>query len=100
MIDLYYLHRWDKKVPIEDSVGALADLVRAGKIRSIGLSEVSAATPAQGPRGASHCGGADRVFAVDAQPPRSPCWTPAASWAPPCGVQPRGAGLSVASCAM
>ena len=44
MIDLYYLHRWDKSVPIEDSVGALADLVRAGKIRSIGLSEVSAAT--------------------------------------------------------
>ena len=44
VIDLYYLHRWDKKVPIEDSVGALADLVRAGKIRTIGLSEVSAAT--------------------------------------------------------
>jgi aryl-alcohol dehydrogenase-like predicted oxidoreductase len=44
VIDLYYLHRWDKTVPIEDSVGALADLVRAGKIRSIGLSEVSAAT--------------------------------------------------------
>ena len=43
-IDLYYLHRWDKRVPIEDSVGALADLVRAGKIRSIGLSEVSAPT--------------------------------------------------------
>ncbi|MFC3683179.1 aldo/keto reductase [Hydrogenophaga luteola] len=44
VIDLYYLHRWDKKVPIEDSVGALADLVREGKIRSIGLSEVSAPT--------------------------------------------------------
>jgi aryl-alcohol dehydrogenase-like predicted oxidoreductase len=44
VIDLYYLHRWDKTVPIEDSVGALADLVRAGKIRGIGLSEVSAAT--------------------------------------------------------
>jgi len=44
VIDLYYLHRWDKKVPIEDSVGALSDLVKAGKIRSIGLSEVSAAT--------------------------------------------------------
>ncbi|HEX4301935.1 MAG TPA: aldo/keto reductase [Rhizomicrobium sp.] len=43
-IDLYYLHRWDKRVPIEDSVGALADLVQAGKIRSIGLSEVSAPT--------------------------------------------------------
>lgn len=44
VIDLYYLHRWDKQVPIEDSVGALADLVREGKIRSIGLSEVSAST--------------------------------------------------------
>ncbi len=44
VIDLYYLHRWDKQVPIEDSVGALADLVREGKIRSIGLSEVSATT--------------------------------------------------------
>lgn len=44
VIDLYYLHRWDKKVPIEDSVGALAELVRQGKIRSIGLSEVSSAT--------------------------------------------------------
>ena len=44
VIDLYYLHRWDKSVPIEDSVGALADLVKAGKIRTIGLSEVSAPT--------------------------------------------------------
>lgn len=44
VIDLYYLHRWDKRVPIEDSVGAMADLVRAGKVRHIGLSEVSAAT--------------------------------------------------------
>jgi aryl-alcohol dehydrogenase-like predicted oxidoreductase len=44
VIDLYYLHRWDKSVPIEDSVGALSDLVQKGHIRSIGLSEVSAAT--------------------------------------------------------
>ena len=44
VIDLYYLHRWDKQVPIEDSVGGLADLVRAGKIQAIGLSEVSAGT--------------------------------------------------------
>ncbi len=44
VIDLYYLHRWDKKVAIEDSVGAMAELVRAGKVRAIGLSEVSAAT--------------------------------------------------------
>jgi aryl-alcohol dehydrogenase-like predicted oxidoreductase len=44
VIDLYYLHRWDKQVPIEDSVGALSDLVREGKIQAVGLSEVSAAT--------------------------------------------------------
>jgi aryl-alcohol dehydrogenase-like predicted oxidoreductase len=44
VIDLCYLHRWDKKVPIEDSVGALSDLVRQGKIQTIGLSEVSAST--------------------------------------------------------
>ena len=44
VIDLYYLHRWDKKVPIEDSIGALSDLVREGKVRTLGLSEVSAAT--------------------------------------------------------
>jgi aryl-alcohol dehydrogenase-like predicted oxidoreductase len=43
-IDLYYLHRWDKRVPIEDSIGALAELVRAGLVGAIGLSEVSAHT--------------------------------------------------------
>ena len=41
-IDLYYMHRPDPNVPLEDSVGALADLVAQGKIRSIGLSEMSA----------------------------------------------------------
>lgn len=40
VIDLYYLHRPDPKVPVEDSAGALADLVREGKIRFIGLSEM------------------------------------------------------------
>ena len=44
VIDLYYLHRWDRAVSIEDSMGALARLVEAGKVRAIGLSEVSAAT--------------------------------------------------------
>jgi aryl-alcohol dehydrogenase-like predicted oxidoreductase len=44
VIDLYYLHRWDKKVPIEDSVGELSRLVAEGKVRTIGLSEVSAET--------------------------------------------------------
>ncbi|PTU56224.1 aldo/keto reductase [Sphaerisporangium cinnabarinum] len=43
-LDLYYLHRVDPQVPIEDTVGALAGLVEAGKVRGIGLSEPSAAT--------------------------------------------------------
>ncbi|MEQ1760992.1 MAG: aldo/keto reductase [Vicinamibacterales bacterium] len=44
VIDLYYLHRVDPKVSIEESVGAMADLVAAGKVRFLGLSEVSPAT--------------------------------------------------------
>jgi len=43
-IDLYYLHRRNPDVPIEDTMGALAELVQAGKIRHIGLSEVNAHT--------------------------------------------------------
>ena len=43
-IDLYYQHRVDPSMPIEDTVGAMADLVRAGKVRYLGLSEASAAT--------------------------------------------------------
>ena len=42
VIDLYYLHRWDKQVPIEDSVGEMSRLVAEGKVRALGLSEVSA----------------------------------------------------------
>jgi aryl-alcohol dehydrogenase-like predicted oxidoreductase len=44
VIDLYYLHRWDKRRPIEESIGAVADLVKEGKVKAIGLSEVSAVT--------------------------------------------------------
>jgi aryl-alcohol dehydrogenase-like predicted oxidoreductase len=43
-IDLYYQHRVDPKVPIEDTVGAMAELVRQGKVRHLGLSEAAAAT--------------------------------------------------------
>ncbi|MEO5315254.1 aldo/keto reductase [Pseudarthrobacter sp. CC12] len=43
-IDLYYQHRVDKTVPIEDTVGAMAELVQAGKVRFLGLSEASAET--------------------------------------------------------
>jgi aryl-alcohol dehydrogenase-like predicted oxidoreductase len=43
-IDLYYLHRLDRDVPIEETVGAMARLVEEGKVRALGLSEVSAST--------------------------------------------------------
>jgi aryl-alcohol dehydrogenase-like predicted oxidoreductase len=43
-IDLYYLHRVDPQVPIEETVGAMAELVRAGKVRYLGLSEAAPAT--------------------------------------------------------
>lgn len=43
-VDLYYLHRVDPKVPIEDTVGAMAELVQAGKVRHLGLSEASPRT--------------------------------------------------------
>ena len=43
-IDLYYQHRVDRDVPIEETVGAMADLVRAGKVRHLGLSEASPQT--------------------------------------------------------
>jgi aryl-alcohol dehydrogenase-like predicted oxidoreductase len=43
-IDLYYLHRVDQSVPIEETIGAMAELVAAGKVRYVGLSEASAAT--------------------------------------------------------
>ncbi len=44
VIDLYYQHRVDPTVPIEDTVGAMADLVKAGKVRALGLSEAKPAT--------------------------------------------------------
>jgi len=44
VIDLYYQHRVDTKTPIEDTVGAMSDLVRAGKVRYLGLSEAAPAT--------------------------------------------------------
>jgi aryl-alcohol dehydrogenase-like predicted oxidoreductase len=44
MIDLYYLHRVDPEVPIEETVGAMAHLVESGKVRALGLSEVSSDT--------------------------------------------------------
>jgi len=64
-IDLCYLHHWDKRIPIEESVGALAELVGAGKIRSIGLCEVSAPTLAR----------AHRVYPIAAIQSEYSLWT-------------------------
>ena len=67
VIDLYYLHRWDKSVPIEDSVGARADLVRGQDPQHWPVGSVgrhAAPRPCRAP----HCSPANRVFAVDAQP--------------------------------
>ena len=67
-IDLYYQHRVDPQVPIEDTVGALAELVAAGKVRYIGLSEASPATirrahavhPTRRARRTTRCGAVTR----------------------------------------
>ena len=63
-IDLYYQHRVDQTVPIEETVGAMAELVAAGKVRHLGLSEASAARHPPGARHAPDHGPADRVLAV------------------------------------
>jgi aryl-alcohol dehydrogenase-like predicted oxidoreductase len=54
VIDLYYQHRVDPKVPIEDTVGAMADLVQQGKVRFLGLSEASAASVRRAAAAAVH----------------------------------------------
>lgn len=77
VIDLYYVHRADLLVPIEDSVGALAELVAAGKVRSIGLSEVSPETLRR----------AHAVHPVTALPSEYSLWSrePEATVLPACG---------------
>ncbi len=66
-IDLYYQHRVDPKVPIEETVGAMSELVRAGKVHYLGLSEAAPATIRQRDESASHQRVADGVFPVDAR---------------------------------
>jgi aryl-alcohol dehydrogenase-like predicted oxidoreductase len=66
-VDLYYQHRVDKTVPIEETVGAMAELVAAGKVRHLGLSEASPETIR---RDAPDRRAAERVLAVDARPRR------------------------------
>jgi aryl-alcohol dehydrogenase-like predicted oxidoreductase len=66
VIDLYYCHRLDPSVPIEDTVGAMAELVTAGKVRALGLSEVGPRPDPPGTRRAPrHCA-TERVLTVGA----------------------------------
>ena len=64
-IDLYYLHRRDETVPLEDSIGTLVDLMKKGKIGGYGLSEV-VLYPASGAEHSPLFGSAKRIFPVDA----------------------------------
>ena len=67
-IDLYYQHRVDPKTPIEETVGAMAELVRAGKVRFLGLSEAGPDHAPAGRRGPPHRRSPDRVLAVEPRP--------------------------------
>ena len=67
-IDLYYQHRVDPKVPIEDTVGAMAELVEAGKVRYLGLSEAGPQTIRRAHAVHPDRGPADRVLALDPRP--------------------------------
>jgi aryl-alcohol dehydrogenase-like predicted oxidoreductase len=64
-VDLYYLHRVDEKVPVEESVGALAEMVRAGKVRALGLCEVDVPTLER----------AQRVHPISAVQSEASLWT-------------------------
>ncbi len=79
-IDLYYQHRPDPSVPVEETVGAMAELVAAGKARHLGLSEASAATIAARPRctRSPRCKPSGRCSAATS---RMPSCRPAANWA-------------------
>ena len=66
-IDLYYQHRVDPNTPIEETVGAMAQLVKEGKVRYLGLSEAGAANPSPRPRRSSHHRVAKRIFPLDAR---------------------------------
>ena len=63
-IDLYYQHRVDPDVPIEDVAGAVKDLIQQGKVKHFGLSEAAARHDPTGPRGPAGDRGAERVLAV------------------------------------
>ena len=82
-IDLYYQHRVDQTVPIEETVGAMAELVAAGKVRHLGLSEASPGDHPPGARDAPDHRAADGVLAVHPRPRgRDPAGAPRAGHRP------------------
>ena len=90
-IDLYYQHRVDPDVPIEDTVGAMAELVREGKVRDLGLSEAAAETIRRA-HGSPDRGAAIRIFAVGARRgERDPAAPPRESASASCRISRSGA---------
>ena len=66
-IDLYYQHRVDPNTPIEDTVRAMAELVKEGKVRYLGLSEASVCHSAPRDESSSHRSATNRIFSLDAR---------------------------------
>ena len=81
-IDLYYLHRVDPRVPIEETVGAMGDLVRRGKVRHLGLSEPSPATVRRA-HAVHPLAAVQNEYSLWTRDPRRPCCPPCASWGSP-----------------
>ncbi len=94
VIDLYYAHRLDPNVPVEDTVGAMARLVEQGKVRAIGLSEVTAPRASPGPFRSPHNGAAVRIFCSGSVASRRKRCLPAGSSASPsCRFSPLGRSM-------
>ncbi len=92
-IDLYYQHRVDPTVPIEDTVGAMAELVTAGKVRFLGLSEAGPETIRRATRctRSPRCRPSTRCSPATSRTPSCPCcassasaWCPTRRWAAAC----------------
>ena len=92
-IDLYYQHRVDPAVPIEETVGAMSDLVTAGKVRFIGLSEAGVQTVRRAHAVHPITAPAERVLTLEPRPGRRTSAGPAGAGDRLCGLQPPGARL-------
>jgi aryl-alcohol dehydrogenase-like predicted oxidoreductase len=91
-IDLYYLHRVDPAVPVEDTVRAMAELVRAGKVRYLGLSEVSAPALERAHR-VHPITALQSEYSLWTRDPEGTCSRPAIGWAWAVAYSPLGRGF-------